>query len=402
MRTKHPESVNWVWLISVVALIISGGTASLMMLSQGHAAFNTTSQGPLVWGLAVVTYDYFVAFSIGMAFVAGTALVFNIEGLYESMKRVVWIAISALVGGILTLGLELGHPFRATYAILLNLQIYSPLFWKPILVFLYIWVLLAAYLRVNRSGWSPGSMKPIGYALFITGGLLAAGSAAVFGLMSMRPVWYDPMLPVYGIFESMVIGIAGIVVAIAIGHGGLDQAPPATQQVLKGIGRQGMALFTALLLLSVVVRAWGGLWSTLDGLQIWRVVVTSPPFWIEIAALVAALVLLMRTARLMLIAALLVIIATFIGRYEFIIAGQMIPLFKGAWVPGLVHYVPSLTEWMIALLGLALNFAIYTFGERWLGLSSNPAMGSGGNQPPLASGQQQAEPTTPVAGPAIG
>ncbi len=371
MSTNKPASVNQVWLASVAALVVSVLVVGMNLATNGHAAFNTTSHGPLSWGMPVVTYDYFVSFSIGMAFVAGAALVFNVEGLYASMKRVIWIAMAALAGGILVLGLELGHPFRATYAILLNFQTSSPLFWKPVLVFLYIFVLLASYGRVKEAGWSPSSMRPLGYALFITGGLLAAGSAAVFGLMSMRPVWYDPMLPVYAIFESMILGLAGIIVAVSIGHGGVDRAPEPTRKVLEGLGRQGMALFTALVLLSVIVRAWGGLWSNLDGLQVWQVIVRSPVFWVELAALAGALMLLLQGGSL-LTAAVLVIVGTFIGRYEFVIAGQMVPLFKGSWVPGLIQYTPSLTEWMVALLGLALNFAIYTFGERQLDLSAAP------------------------------
>jgi molybdopterin-containing oxidoreductase family membrane subunit len=372
MSNSKPASVSQVWLVSLAALVVSVAVVGVNFVAKGHAAFNATSHGPLAWGLPVVTYDYLVSFSIGMAFVAGAALVFNIEGLYASMKRILWIAMAALIGGILVLGLELGHPFRATYAILFNFQTTSPLFWKPILVFLYIWVLLASYAKVSKPGWSPAGIRPLGYALFVTGGLLATGSAAVFGLMSMRPVWYDPMLPVYGIFESMVMGMAGIVVAIAIGHGGVANAPEPTRKLLEGFGRNAMALFTALLLVSVVVRAWGGLWSNLDGLQVWRAVVASPVFWVEIIALTAALYLL-RSQGTLLVAAVLVIVATFIGRYEFVVAGQMVPLFKGSWVPGLVDYTPSLTEWMVALLGLALSFAIYTFGEKRLDLSANPA-----------------------------
>ncbi|MBL8485684.1 MAG: polysulfide reductase NrfD [Rhodocyclaceae bacterium] len=371
MSNSKPASVNQVWLVSLAALAVSVAVVGMNLMGQGHAAFNTTSHGPLAWGMPVVTYDYFVSFSIGMAFVAGAALVFDVEGLYASMKRVLWIAMAALAGGILVLGLELGHPFRATYAILLNFQTSSPLFWKPILVFLYIWVLLAAYAKVARPGWSPAAVKPLGYALFITGGLLAAGSAAVFGLMSMRPVWYDPMLPVFSIFESMILGLSGIIVAVSIGHGGVANAPEPTRKLLEGLGRNGMALFTAVVLLSVVVRAWGGVWSNLDGLQVWQTIVRGPLFWAEIVALALALALLLRGGGL-LSAAVLVIVATFIGRYEFVIAGQMVPLFKGSWVPGLVSYAPSITEWMVAVLGLALNFAIYAYGEKRLDLSAAP------------------------------
>lgn len=372
MSNSKPASVNQVWLISVAALVVSVAVVGMNLLSQGHAAFNTTSHGPLAWGMPVVTYDYFVSFSIGMAFVAGAALVFNIEGLFVSMKRILWIAMAALAGGILVLGLELGHPFRATYAILFNFQTDSPLFWKPLLVFLYIWVLLASYLKVSKSGWSPAAMRPLGFALFITGGMLAAGSAAVFSLMSMRPVWYDPTLPVFAVLESIILGLSGIIIAISIGHGGVANAPESARKVLEGLGRNGLALFTALVLMTTVARAWNGIWSNLDGLQVWRVVVASPLFWAEIAGFALALYLLMQRNGNLLAAAVLIIAATFIGRYEFVIAGQLVPLFKGSWVTGMVNYTPSLTEWMVALLGLALNFAIYSFGEKQFDLSAQP------------------------------
>jgi hypothetical protein len=43
-----------------------------------------------------------------------------------------------------------------------------------------------------------------------------------------------------------------------------------------------------------------------------------------------------------------------------------VPLFKGSWVPDLIAYVPSLTEWMVTLTGFALVVTLYSFGRAWL------------------------------------
>jgi molybdopterin-containing oxidoreductase family membrane subunit len=68
------------------------------------------------------------------------------------------------------------------------------------------------------------------------------------------------------------------------------------------------------------------------------------------------------------VAAVLSLIAAFIGRYEFVIGGQVVPLFKGTWVPGLIDYTPSITEWMVCAFAFFLVLALYAAGCRIIGL----------------------------------
>jgi Ni/Fe-hydrogenase subunit HybB-like protein len=72
-------------------------------------------------------------------------------------------------------------------------------------------------------------------------------------------------------------------------------------------------------------------------------------------------------------AALLVLVAMFIDRYLFVIGGQVVPVFKGAWVSGFVDYTPSLTEWMLVVMSISLCLAIYAFGEKKLRLTDAPS-----------------------------
>jgi molybdopterin-containing oxidoreductase family membrane subunit len=75
------------------------------------------------------------------------------------------------------------------------------------------------------------------------------------------------------------------------------------------------------------------------------------------------------------LASALVIAALAIGRYEFVIGGQMVPMFQGAWVGELVQYTPSLTEGMLGLMAVFLALALYALGERLFGLDASPRGG---------------------------
>jgi len=79
-----------------------------------------------------------------------------------------------------------------------------------------------------------------------------------------------------------------------------------------------------------------------------------------------------RQPRWQITAAVLVLLGMFIDRYQFLVTGQMVPMFKGAWASGLAEYVPSLTEWMMAVLGFAIVFAFYGLGEKLFNLAADP------------------------------
>ena len=69
---------------------------------------------------------------------------------------------------------------------------------------------------------------------------------------------------------------------------------------------------------------------------------------------------------LQILASLLVMAALLVSRYEFIIGGQMVPLFKGSWAPDLLSYAPSPTEWALLLVGVFLANVLFWFSE-WRG-----------------------------------
>jgi molybdopterin-containing oxidoreductase family membrane subunit len=72
------------------------------------------------------------------------------------------------------------------------------------------------------------------------------------------------------------------------------------------------------------------------------------------------------------VAAVLIIVGLFINRYEFVIGGQLVPLFKGSWVPGMISYSPSITEWMLTVMAFGIVLAGWAFGEKSFNLSDAP------------------------------
>jgi molybdopterin-containing oxidoreductase family membrane subunit len=108
--------------------------------------------------------------------------------------------------------------------------------------------------------------------------------------------------------------------------------------------------------------------SNLDGMQVWRHIVAGPVFWIGLGLLVAALVMGVSGAGSLRLAGLLALLGLFIGKYEFVIGGQLVPLFKGSQVHGLIRYTPSAAEWALLAMSLLLALAVYAFGAARFGL----------------------------------
>jgi molybdopterin-containing oxidoreductase family membrane subunit len=193
----------------------------------------------------------------------------------------------------------------------------------------------------------------------------------VFGAMAMRPMWYGPMVPVYFLLTAAVSGAAFAVLITYLTYGSEGNMPENVKSLMRGSMSKVFAATLGIVLLAVISRTVIGLWTNADGMQVWDHIVGSVWFWIELGLMVAAFFMLLNGASPML-PAVMTIVSLFIGRYEFVIGGQLMPVFKGSWVPGLIDYAPSTTEWMLALMAVGIVLAGWAFGEKSLNLSDSP------------------------------
>jgi Ni/Fe-hydrogenase subunit HybB-like protein len=358
-----------IMLLALIGLVIAGGLAISNLMTDGHAAYNTDNLG-LFWGFAIVVYDYFLLTSTGLAMVASLAILFGGEDFRPIVRRAIWLALAGLIGGVAVLMMELGHPLRALWAIPFSFAFSSPLYWKVMAVSFYVLSLLILLVRTMNAGWSMQSVRIYAVVTLVLALSVTAIAGVVYGSQSFRPFWASGDIPVAFIFESLLGGLAFIIFFSYLAYAFNPAAVPEAVRRLFDQRLSGLfALAIFIHLLFVLARMSSGLYGNAEGLQVWQHIATSPLFIVEVfIGLLLPLVLLMnpRTRThpgAQIAAALLVMNALLISRYEYIIGGQLVPLFKGSWAPQLLSYAPSPTEWLLLLVAIFLSNAVNAFGE---------------------------------------
>ncbi|MGC2857699.1 NrfD/PsrC family molybdoenzyme membrane anchor subunit [Novispirillum sp. DQ9] len=365
--------------ISAIGFVVCVGFVLSTLGAQGHTAFNTNNDG-MFWGLPIVVYDFFLLTSTGLAMTATVGLAMGLKDFAAIAKRCLWLALAGLAGGVLALFLELGHPFRALWAIPFSFQFQSPLYWKVLFVGAYVASLLVLLVKTSRPGWTIQSVRGTAIALLITALAVSMIAGSVFGMMVMRPFWFGGEIPVAFHVESMLGGLAFAVFFTYLAYG-FDQSrmPARVQGLFRDRLPFAFSLIISLHAMFVGARTVSGLWTNADGLQVWDVIASSPLFYAEIFIGIALPLVLMlmpsmrAKGNVQILSAVLVMLALFAARYDFIIGGQMVAPFKGSWVDGLLSYTPSMTEWLLLLAAIFLANLVNAAGQRFLNLDQGPA-----------------------------
>ena len=378
MTTQTIAPYNGAVLTGGLAATVLAGVAVLWALvTQGHASYNSGSDG-VSWGLPVVAYVFLAISSTGLTLVALLALVFGQKAFYPVAKRCVWLAIAMLIGGFASLALELGHPFRMLWAIPLSGQFSSPLLWMGIFYLVALVAMALKFQRLHNGDWDSPSSRKIGQAAMVGEVLAIFTMGLAFGMMAMRPFWYNGLAPLNFLAAAAVSGVGLTILVSYLAYGFRQEAmPDALRSLLAGGMPRLFAACLGLFLIITVGRAITGLWTNADGAEVFHWTTGSPLFHLALwGGLVLPLILMLSPSlrgqtNMQIGAAALAVLGVAIDRYQYVVGGQIVPLFKGAWVPDFIPYVPSLTEWLVALLGVALAAAIYAWGEKALNLGAS-------------------------------
>jgi len=376
---REPSAAGAWWKFCLILGGISGAYALYMLASVGHASFNTSSDG-INWGFPIAVYVFFALTSSGLTMIASLPMVFGFKQFYPIAKRCVYLAIITLIAGFSVLALELGHPFRMLWAMPTGMQVMSPMFWMGVFYLIDLVLLLIKFYLLWQGDWESGFSKFVGAASFVAVILASGMLGLVFGSVAMRPMWFGSFTSIYFMLTAALCGAAAIVVTTYMAYDfDATKMPPRLREMAQG--DQLPKVFATLIgitLVMIVTRMWTGLWSNLDGLEGFHVLFKSPLFWAELLlGLVVPFWMMLqpglqtRMAPQM-TAAFLVLAGMAINRYEFIISGQVVPMFKGTWVNSLEPYFPSLTEWALGALGLAIALGGYALGEKLFELSATP------------------------------
>ncbi len=356
--------------------LLAGLIGVYSVLSQGHVVYNTGTD--MMWGLLIANYAFWALASFGLSFIATLALGFGVTVLLPLVRRSLALAIATIIAAMISLWLELGQPFLG-YAIPLNMQMSSPMFWMGAFYFTYLGLLVVTLYRTFAPGGPGTAGRALSIAHFIAALLALITQGLMYGMMSMRPFWFSPVLPLYFFLASFLIGVALMMVLVNVAHGFDHRNMPQRLRLLM------TEVLPLILLVTLTVYAFAltsrmitGLWSNADGLQIYHHIIRSPLFYAEIALgfLIPGTLLLLPRLRgrpaVQAIAGASVLVGIYIGRYEFVVSGQLVPLFKGQSRAELIAYMPSPTEWLVVILAVSVAMLIYVAANLAFRLSEFP------------------------------
>lgn len=378
-RPVSGSPMGLILILAVVGLVVAGGFVLSQLMTVGHTAYNGDSRG-IFWGLPIVTYDFFLLSSTGLVMLASAWTVFRLQAFEPIARRATVLAMAALAGGVAALFMELGAPMKAMLLIPFSGTFSAPLFWKVWGVIFYsvglAWLLLTwLWPRAVLPSKAAAVLTFVAavYITFVAGG--------VYGWMSMRPFWFGGEMSLAFMVEALLGAVTFVIIFTHLTAGFNTQRIPERTRMLFA-GPLG-GLFAVLMIAHtffVVSRLIAGLYSNAEGMQVWHYLWSRPTFqaelWIGLGLPIVLTVLpgLRRSLSLQLLAAVVALVALFTARYDFVIGGQMVALFKGSWAHGLLNYTPSLTEWAVLATAVFLANVVYALGERLLALDGQEGL----------------------------
>lgn len=204
---------------------LSSGTAALMVALLGvmgwalYAWITQVSDGlgvtgmnkPVLWGLYIVNFVFFIGISAGGIAVASLCHLAGIEK-YRPIGRITEIiAIISLILAMVAVFFDLGRPDR-----LLNIFIYpqitSPLTWDIVIINIYL-LLCSALLWTDIKG-KHNLTKIFAYISIPAFVLVHSVTAWIFGLMKSQPGWHTTILAPLFIVSALVSGLGLVILAL--------------------------------------------------------------------------------------------------------------------------------------------------------------------------------------------
>ena len=363
--------IRVLWYAVLALLMLAGGVAFVVRMTNGLAVTNLTSTTP--WGAWVAFYIFFVGLSAGAFLLSSLVYVF---GMYQFER----IGRAALLSAIISMGValafiavDLGRIERS----LLPLVFFhwtSPLSWEVRFYLIYIVLLsveLAIAVRLHK-GLSKSPVRAtrrlrmlgiIGVPLAIFG--VHGGTGTIFAVVKARGMWFGGLFPVIFVVSAMVSGTALLAVIHYAQSRGSGQRPDAglmknLVKVLAGV----LCVDLGLMFYEFVVPLLA--FQTHDG-DVIRVITLGPMWWsfwiiqLLVGMIIPVVVLLTPRLRaragVVAAAAAMVVVGIVAVRFNIVVPALIPPVIEG--LPS-GQYVPSLVEWVLSFGLIAGGAAAYS------------------------------------------
>ncbi len=164
----------FVWTSFLVALIILGGYALLMSLLHSMEILEFSTNVP--WEMMVSNYVFLVGSSVGLCLVSSMGYVFGLQRYELIGKRGLFLALIAIIFGLTSINLHLGHLERAAIFTALTPNVRSAMWWMgtfypPYIVFVAVCFWLLARADLAKTAAESDGLKAKIYRLMALEGL---------------------------------------------------------------------------------------------------------------------------------------------------------------------------------------------------------------------------------------
>ncbi len=373
------DSKGFYILLAVLGAFLALG-ALAFFYAEHHGHHVTGMNNQIVWGLPHV-------FAIGLIVAASGALNIGSIGtvfgkkVYQPMGRLsALLAMSLLVGGLIVLVLDLGHPDRLIVA--MTTYNFKSIFAWNIILYNGFLALSAVYIWTMMDRKVKKFYKLAGVAAFTWRLILTTGTGSIFGFLVARDFYNSAVMAPLFIVMSFALGLS---VFILVLHFAYTWTGRTLGDVVMNRLRYLLAVFIAGVLLLEAARHFTGLYiaqkAGVEHFILFGGGIYTQLFWIVQILLGSLLPLglifcrkLANNRTALLLAAAFTIIGGFAQLYVILIGGQAYPLnlFPGAEVSSdyfdgaFNSYSPSIWELMLGMGGVALALFMVAIGVKVL------------------------------------
>jgi molybdopterin-containing oxidoreductase family membrane subunit len=382
--SKRKVPIN-LWIIFALILVLGiPGLYDRLVHKHIHANYGQF----VTWGLWVASYVFFMGISAGAFLLSTLVYVFGIKK-YEPLGRVsLFTALVTLLGALLLIISDLGHPIRA-FRVFLTPNFSSVMVWVIWLYIAYaliligeLWLLMWADLKRSGNIRSVERDKRIVKILGIIGTVFvicaSLGSGSLFGVLGSKSFWHTGLFPITFFVSAVLSGGALIICISPLFIKGGENFRKMIGDLAKLVG--GILVIELFILISeAIVTLKGGIPSDTVVL---KTIMWGPFAWVFwglqiIAGTFIPLFLLLGRKRITLrvatISSLLILMGVFAFRLNIVIPQLTVPALEGlpeAYYSSrtVTYYVPSLTEWALFFFAIGIMGLIFLIGYRILPL----------------------------------
>lgn len=363
MSEKARKTSN-LWLVIFAAFAAVGVVCWVLQLTKGLQMTNLGTSN--MWGLYITGFMIFTGVAAGSLFFAGLPYLFNLNEFKPYTRLSAYVgAVSSIVAASLFIIVDIGNPERA-WLFITSGNFTSPMFWDFIILVSYMVIsiiLTRQLIMVHEGTKEEKSVKPIA-AVALVAGILVFVTSFVFSFQVARPLWNTPAQPISFVLAAFAAALAVLMVlAFILNKSGYIKMP---SNLLSKMGKVAAVLLAVELLL-VVAEVLVGLYPGGGEEQAaftWLVTGQGAVgFWVEIVALVGAIILLAKKGGQkggsLLFGAGLALVAIYLIKSNLLQAQLFNPLLT---LPGPEMFGDAATIYYPSLLEIGLSLGIVSLG----------------------------------------